>query len=194
MFSSSTMSINPDIDECFSLRGWYDSTGSGQSFQAHSNTGGGATSGFRRNEMRSINEVKEAQLGQQDKVDYFSTRATIMHIKSDTISYPACQTAGCNKKVVEVNGSWRCEKCDKSFPSPDHRLVALPYLLLFLILPADRYIMSLAVADWSGQAWLQGFNDVGLAVFGMSANDLVEIKVSPITHYLALLSNLTEGK
>jgi len=37
--------------------------------------------------------------------------------------------------------------------------------------------MSLAVADWSGQAWLQGFNDVGLAVFGMPANDLIEIKV-----------------
>jgi replication factor A1 len=38
--------------------------------------------------------------------------------------------------------------------------------------------MSLAVADWSGQAWLQGFNDVGLVVFGMPANELVEIKVS----------------
>ena len=38
--------------------------------------------------------------------------------------------------------------------------------------------MSLAVADWSGQAWLQGFNDVGLAVFSMPANELVEIKVS----------------
>jgi replication factor A1 len=33
------------------------------------------------------------------------------------------------------------------------------------------------VADWSGQAWLQGFNDAGLAVFGMSANDLVQVKV-----------------
>jgi replication factor A1 len=40
--------------------------------------------------------------------------------------------------------------------------------------------MSLAVADWSGQAWLQGFNDVGLAVFGMPANELVEIKVSAL--------------
>ena len=40
-----------------------------------------------------------------------------------------------------------------------------------------RYIISLAVADWSGQAWLQGFNDVGVAVFGMPANDLLEIKV-----------------
>jgi replication factor A1 len=41
-----------------------------------------------------------------------------------------------------------------------------------------RYIISLAVADWSGQAWLQGFNDAGLAVFGMPANDIVEVKVS----------------
>lgn len=159
MFSSSTMNINPDIEECHALRGWYDSVGSGQSFQVHPSTGGGIGGGFKRSELRSLYEVKETQLGQQDKVDYFSTRATIMHIKSDNISYPACQTPGCSKKVVEVNGSWRCEKCDKSFASPDH-----------------RYIMSLAVADWSGQAWLQGFNDVGNAVFGMPANELVQIK------------------
>lgn len=128
MFSSSSMSINPDIDECFSLRGWYDSVGAGQAFQAPANTGVGMMSGFKRAELRSINEVKEAQLGQQDRVDYFSTRATIMHIKSDNISYPACQTPGCSKKVIEVNGSWRCEKCDKSFPSPDHRFVgAFPF-------------------------------------------------------------------
>ncbi|KAF8077769.1 hypothetical protein FPV67DRAFT_1775138 [Lyophyllum atratum] len=170
MFSSSTMTINPDIKECFALRGWYDSIGAGQAFQAHSNTGGGMMSGFKRAEMRSINEVKEAQLGQQDKVDYFSTRATIMHIKSDNISYPACQTPGCSKKVVEVNGSWRCEKCNKSFDSPEH-----------------RYIMSMAVADWSGQAWLQGFNEVGLAVFGMAANDLVEIKDTNDAKYNVIL-------
>lgn len=119
------MAINPDIDDSYALRGWYDSTGAGQSFQAHANTGGGGGTmgGFNRAEMRSINEVKEAQLGSSDKVDYFSTRATIMHIKSDNISYPACQTPSCNKKVIEMGDSWRCEKCDKSFPAPDHRFV-----------------------------------------------------------------------
>lgn len=35
----------------------------------------------------------------------------------------------------------------------------------------------MAVADWSGQAWLQGFNDAGLVVFGMPADNLVEIRV-----------------
>lgn len=38
--------------------------------------------------------------------------------------------------------------------------------------------MSMAVADWSGQLWLQGFNDAGVAVFGKTADEVMEIKVS----------------
>lgn len=37
--------------------------------------------------------------------------------------------------------------------------------------------MSMAVADHTGQAWLQGFNDAGQAVFNMTADELMEIKV-----------------
>ncbi|TFK42451.1 replication factor-a protein [Crucibulum laeve] len=172
MFSSSTMQINPEIDECFALRGWYDSAGADQSFQAHSNSAmGGSTMSFNRSEIRSLDDVKQSQLGTPDKAEYFSTRATIMHIKADSISYPACPTANCNKKVVQDNsGGWRCEKCDQSFAAPEH-----------------RYIMSLAVADYSGQAWLQGFNDVGLAVFGMTANELIEIKERDESKYNVIL-------
>jgi replication factor A1 len=42
---------------------------------------------------------------------------------------------------------------------------------------ANRYILSMAVADWSGQAWLQGFNDSAAIVFGMSGNELYDLKV-----------------
>ena len=35
----------------------------------------------------------------------------------------------------------------------------------------------MAVSDWSGQLWLQGFNDAGLAVFGKTADEVMEIKV-----------------
>ena len=42
----------------------------------------------------------------------------------------------------------------------------------------NRYIVPMAVSDYSGQAWFQGFNDVGRVVFGMSADELVEIRVS----------------
>jgi len=42
---------------------------------------------------------------------------------------------------------------------------------------SHRYIISIAVADYSGQAWLQGFNEVGQALFGVSANELNRLKV-----------------
>lgn len=37
----------------------------------------------------------------------------------------------------------------------------------------------MAVSDYSGQAWYQGFNDVGETVFGMTADQLMEMKVRP---------------
>lgn len=45
--------------------------------------------------------------------------------------------------------------------------------------------MSMAVADYSGQAWLQGFNDVGEAVFGMTANQLLAIRDENADEFMA---------
>lgn len=39
----------------------------------------------------------------------------------------------------------------------------------------------MAVADHTGQAWLQGFNDAGQTVFNMTADELIEIKVYPLS-------------
>jgi replication factor A1 len=36
MFSSSSMQVNPEIEESFSLRAWYDANGAAQPFKAHS--------------------------------------------------------------------------------------------------------------------------------------------------------------
>jgi hypothetical protein len=44
---------------------------------------------------------------------------------------------------------------------------------------AYRYIMSMAVADYSGQAWLQAFNEAGAVIFGVPADEAVKIKVFP---------------
>ena len=40
-----------------------------------------------------------------------------------------------------------------------------------------RYILSMTVADWSGQAWLQGFNDSGVVIFENSADKVIKVKV-----------------
>lgn len=162
MFSTSIMQVNPDIPEAHALRGWYDAAGSGQTYQAYSNAnaGAGGFAQFDRAEVLPLNEVKTRELGTSDKVDTFCARATIMHIKTDTIAYPACQTQGCNKKVLEGHDGWRCEKCNKSWDKPNY-----------------RYIFPMACSDYSGQAWLQGFNEVGEVLFGMPANDAIEIRV-----------------
>ncbi|TFY76589.1 hypothetical protein EWM64_g7426 [Hericium alpestre] len=152
VLGSSMMTINPDLPEAYSLRGWYDDAGVKTSFHSHTSGGasGGAGGTINRSEMRTLNDVKEAQLGMSDKVDYFSCRATIMHIKPENTYYPACPGENCSKKVVEQHDGWRCEKCDRSYEKPEYRLL--------------------------GQAWLQGFNDVGVAIFGLPADELHDIK------------------
>lgn len=117
------MEINPDIPEAHALRGWYDAGGNNENFKAHSaalsEAPGGA--GFSRDKLVSLLDLRESQIGQADTADYFSARATVMHIKSDNIAYPACPNNGCNKKVFDQHDGWRCDKCDKSFDRPEYR-------------------------------------------------------------------------
>jgi replication factor A1 len=88
------------------------------------------------------------------------------------MSYPACPSEGCNKKVLESGTGWRCEKCDRSYPEPDY-----------------RYILSLTASDYSGQTWLQAFNDVGVQIMGMPANELLQLKDSDESAFLAYIQS-----
>ncbi|KAI9460036.1 replication factor-a protein [Russula earlei] len=157
LLSSGSMAVDPDIPEAHALKGWFIDGGAKTSFQSHTQAGlsSGAGGPINRNEMRTILDVKEAQLGMSDKPDFFSMRATIMHIKTDNIMYPACPTPQCNKKVMETHDGWRCEKCDRSHEKPEY-----------------RYIISMAVGDYTSQIWLSGFNDIGNTLFGMTGNEL----------------------
>ncbi|KAK7694058.1 hypothetical protein QCA50_003634 [Cerrena zonata] len=164
MSASSILSVNPEIPEAYALRGWYDAGGNQSSFQAHSNASGsgrGAGGNFDRAEMKSLAEVTDilshSTEDLSEKPVYFSTRGTIMHIKQENVAYPACPT--CNKKVFEQHDGWRCEKCERSHEKPEY-----------------RYIISMAVADYTQQAWFQGFNDVGEIIFHRPANQLMESK------------------
>jgi len=90
-----------------------------------------------------------------DKADFFSLRATVMHLKADNILYPACPTPQCNKKVTETHEGWRCEKCDRCHEKPEY-----------------RYIIQMAVSDHTGQMWLNGFNEIGNTLFRKTGNEL----------------------
>ena len=100
----------------------FDGLTSDPHFQTHNNfTPGSGSGNFKSDDIVTLGYVKENRLGEDDKVDYFATRATIIHIKSDNLTYPACKTEGCSKKVIEGPDGWRCEKCDLSFSEPQYR-------------------------------------------------------------------------
>ena len=162
LLSSGSMSVDPDIDDAHKLKGWYDAQGKNDNFQSHASMGGSlGAAGGRGDATKTIMQVKEENLGMSETADYFITKATIIYIKQDNpVSYPACLSEGCNKKVVETDpGQWRCERCDKTHPKPEY-----------------RYILSVNVSDHTGQMWVNLFDDVGQMVMGMSANQLNDLK------------------
>jgi len=159
LLSSGSMSISPDIDEAHKLKGWYDAQGRDDEFSTHAGLGTGTTT-TRKEQYKTIGEVKDENLGMNpDQADFFTLKATIVYIKPENLSYPACQNAECNKKVVEIDGQWRCERCDKSWDKPQY-----------------RYIMTLNVSDHTGQLWLSVFDNEGRMIMGKSADEVQEMK------------------
>ncbi|KAJ1678158.1 Replication factor A protein 1 [Spiromyces aspiralis] len=110
---------------------------------------------------KTVAQVRDEGLGEGDKPDYFSTKATIVYLKPDNLAYPACPNEGCNKKVIEENGQWRCEKCDTVFGEPSY-----------------RYIFTVAVGDHTGQMWVQCFNEIGEQIFGRPAREMVALQMA----------------
>ena len=44
-------------------------------------------------------------------------------IESFASSKQACPSADCNKKVVDEGGEYRCEKCNRTYPDYQYRLI-----------------------------------------------------------------------
>ncbi|KAG0291122.1 Replication factor A protein 1 [Linnemannia gamsii] len=153
-FGGSSWKINPEIEEAFKLRGWFDNEAGSTNFQAH-------TSDFKSSSTprMTFDEVKHASANlDPTQTLYFETRGTIvmMSKSENTFQYPACPSANCNKKVTEDNNVWRCESCNTTVSEPDY-----------------RYIMGVNVSDHTGQEWIQAFNDSGRVITGRPAAELV---------------------
>lgn len=159
LLSSGTMAVNPDIAEAHRLKGWYDASGRNDHFASHNNMASMGSAAGRKDDTKNILQVKDSGLGMEEQA-YFTVKATIVYIKQDNFCYPACKSEGCNKKVTEEDGVWRCEKCNVTHDRPEH-----------------RYIMSVNVNDHTGQLWLSCFDDTGRAIMGgRSADELVELR------------------
>ncbi|KAI8048555.1 replication factor A 1 [Syncephalis plumigaleata] len=172
MLSSAIMAINPDIQEAHRLRGWYDAQGAHATFSSFAGASMGASgsgmSSSRQNNYKTFEQIKEENIGTGDKADYFNVKGVITKFR-DNMYYPACPGENCNKKVsAENDGSWFCEKCQRSYGSPEY-----------------RYILGFNVSDISGQSWLQSFNEAGIQLLGRTADELEQLRVSDEMAYRA---------
>ncbi|KAK3181146.1 Replication factor A protein 1 [Lecanicillium sp. MT-2017a] len=169
LLSSGTMTVDPDIPDAHRLKGWYDSSGRTDTFATHQGLASVGVATGRKDEIKTIAQVKEENLGLDDQA-YYTIKATIVFVKQDNFCYPACLSQGCNKKVTDMgDGTWRCEKCDVAHDKPEY-----------------RYILSINVADHTSHQWLSCFDDTGRTIVGMSADDLMELKENDDTKFMAV--------
>lgn len=183
MIHSTFMSLNPDTEDAKHLRLWYDTEGRKEIFreQVKDVASLGLENILNINNLRTIKDIKEAHVEQGSPPATFCTRATIIYIRPDNPTYPACPREGCNRKVIESSGKWICEWCDRSFSAPEHRYTPElypPHVFWNHLTPYhSRFIISVIVADHTDRMRMSGFNDIGTQVLGMTADEIMNLKV-----------------
>jgi replication factor A1 len=125
--SSTQLMINPDHPAAHKVREWFDREGKHTASVSLSREGGGG----RVDQRKSVASIKDEGLGRGDKPDWITVRATVFYIKPENFCYPACplEVNGkqCMKKVTNNgDGTWRCDRCDRSVPDCDYRSAEHP--------------------------------------------------------------------
>ncbi|XP_066251958.1 replication protein A 70 kDa DNA-binding subunit [Euwallacea similis] len=158
------MKVNPDLKECFALKGWYEREG--MNITASDLSARNNTSSFNVPWM-TFREVQDQQFGTIDPVkgDYYKVKATVLLIRVEKSIYKAC--IGCNKKVID-NGdnTYRCEKCKTSDTNFKYRLLC-----------------GMNLGDWTGNQWVSMFSDEAEKVLGMTAQEAGELFETESLHY-----------
>jgi len=157
--TSTQFEFNPDRDEAFSLREWFDNQQGGE-IPTYSLSRGGAGSGnFKETARKTLSQVREEQIGQTD-TGYWAARATITMIKKEpTFAYLSCPSEKCKKKVTEMNGYYQCLACNKDYEQC-----------------TVRYILNFSAADHTSALRLNAFHEAGLIIMEVPAEDVMGAK------------------
>jgi replication factor A1 len=115
-----------------------------------------------------------ARCRQNGGQDFCEVKATIAFIRPDQITYPACQTEKCNKKMNKSpsDDRWFCEKCGNSYDAPSH-----------------RYILPMQIGDASSTMWTTAFNKEAMTILGGRTGDEMEhLKATDSDLYKSILA------
>jgi len=124
------------IDECFALKGWFEKVGKDTKIERKITE-----------EPKILGDIKDHEIK-------FSTFVgTVLKIKEDNLFYNSC--VDCNKKVIEEDGHFRCERCNKTFDTCN-----------------IRYLTRMEVGDFSDTCWINAFDDQCKVIFEVEAKDI----------------------
>ncbi|CAD6185800.1 unnamed protein product [Caenorhabditis auriculariae] len=153
--------LSPELEETAQLYEWHAAVRPSLDVKKISTTteGGAGSTSFVR-DLRFITTIQALRLGSEQQ-RYVNCRATITKIKPDQALYKACPNDGCQKKVVDVDGEYRCEKC-----ATTSRTFKWNYMLQF------------EMADLSGQVYATAFSNVAQKLLHYDAQQLGELRDS----------------
>ncbi|CAP31894.1 Protein CBR-RPA-1 [Caenorhabditis briggsae] len=159
----------PEISGVSELYDWYTTEKPHSELKLISQTSGGMSEA-----PRTIAGLQEMQFGKDsDKGDYASVKAMITRINPNSALYKGCASEGCQKKVIESDGEYRCEKCNKSMNK-------FKWL----------YMMQFELSDETGQVYVTAFGDSAAKVVGKTAQEVGDLKDENLNEYNATFERL----
>uniref|UniRef100_A0A915CMF3 Replication protein A subunit n=1 Tax=Ditylenchus dipsaci TaxID=166011 RepID=A0A915CMF3_9BILA len=125
-------------------------------------------------DLRLIGVAVTHHIGRDsDKGVYFTVKAMITAIKTESAIYQGCPTEGCKKKVIPEGNQYRCEKCQQSFSECKHILM-----------------LSCEISDFSGTAWTTTFEDKAAPLLGVTGDQLAKLKAEDGSLYDAVFEKI----
>jgi len=156
------VTIDPEHSE--QLRHWYSTVKPHMALQS---VGG---EGDFLKEFRVIGIADAVQLGRNDqRGEFFTVVARVMSVRSENAIYQACSREGCKKKVVSMDGLFRCEKCNTN--NDTFKYVA---------------ILSMDIFDFTGEHQVTLFEECVQKMLGHSSEELGRIREESETAYNAV--------
>jgi len=169
--AGSVISINPDIPEGHDLNAWRIQNSHLQPTSLTTSGGGGSSNVIvdRIMQRRVIDDLKDGSR-MNDQGLTCTVTAHVLYIPTDRDPwYEACPK--CHKKMTTGPGyQYQCEKCGQNYDDCER-----------------RYILTMQVGDCTGTQWMTLFNEAGDAFFGMSANELWQMKENDMNEFFAFI-------
>ncbi|CAL2032706.1 unnamed protein product [Caenorhabditis brenneri] len=167
-FGSRVIAV-PEISGVAELYEWYNTVKPTVDVKMISQTSGSSSEA-----PRTIAGLQEMQFGKDsEKGDYVSVKAMITRINPNNALYKGCSSEGCQKKVIESDGDFRCEKCNKTMRH-------FKWL----------YMMQFELSDETGQVYVTAFGDNATKVVGRTAAEVGELKEVNPDEYNAVFEKL----